>query len=151
MELFLTKTLNGLVPSDSVAEEYIRKLKPGSVVKGTFSKTRNPAFHRKAFALLSMAFEWWEPGEISSKHGRPEKNFDRFRKDLTILAGFYRVDIRLDGSTRIEADSLSFANMDDETFSKVYEAFITVVMQRVVPHLKREEVETAVQRTLDFT
>ena len=150
MDLILTKTMAGLVPADQPTADYLQKVKLGAVIRGEFKKVRNPAFHRKGFALLSMAYDWWEPGEINSKYGTPERNFDRFRKDLTILAGFFHVEIRVDGTTRIEADSLSFGSMDDETFERVFNELINVVLKTIVPHMKKEELDAAVQRVLDF-
>lgn len=150
MELLLAKAMSGLVPADQNTADYLAKVKLGSVLHGSFVKARNPKFHRKAFALLSMAFDLWTPCEVESKYGTPEKNFDRFRKDLTILAGFFKTTIRLDGTVRIEAESLSFGNMDNNRFEEVYQKFITVILKHVMTKYTREDVESAVQRILDF-
>ncbi len=52
---------------------------------------RNPKFHRKMFALLSVGFDSWEPDRKRFNYnGRPiEKNFERFREQVLILAGHY--------------------------------------------------------------
>lgn len=127
----LIKTMSGMVPMDEYTTERYNRVPIGGVVHAPFKKSRNPRFHRKFFALLNYAFERWEPGEIDCKHGIPEKNFDRFRKDSIILAGFYHVVVRLDGTTRIEADSISFASMDDETFSALYNGVLNVFLKRI--------------------
>ena len=57
--------------------------------------------------------------------------FDRFRKDLTILAGFYHSTTRLNGDTRIEAESLSFATMEQDRFEQVYKALIQAAMKHI--------------------
>ena len=117
------------IDPDSVA--WFNKLKPGEVVHAEFKKVRNYQFHRKYFALLAVGYDNWEPGEIHAKYGVPEKNFDRFRADLTILAGFYDVRIRLDGSTRIEPKSISFAKMTAEDFKDLYSRTIDALIKHV--------------------
>jgi len=150
-DLTLIKTLSGLMPGDKTTQDWYAKIKAGDTVHGKFSKVRNPAFHRKYFALLNIAFDTWEPGEINSKYGRPEKNFDAFRKDLAILSGFYEIVIRLDGSTRIEAKSISFASMNEEEFETLYSNTIDVLLKRVYgKNMTREEIDEAVDKYLSF-
>lgn len=45
----------------------------GAVLYADFKQARNPAFHRKFFALLNLGFDYWQPtgGTIS----RPIKNW----------------------------------------------------------------------------
>ena len=150
MELSLTKKIGCVIPADRQTEEYIAGLKLGSLIHGNFAKMRDPVKHKKFFALLNLAFDWWEPGEVSNRHGTPQKNFERFRKDVTILAGYYEVDIRLDGSTRIEAKSISFSNMDDAEFERLYSAVIDVILKRITSRFSYEEIDDAVMRILDF-
>ena len=153
MEIALTKTMSGYVPADQHTAEWSEKVKLGAVIHSDFKKARNPAFHRKGFALLNTAFSYWDPGDIDSKFGKPQKNFDRFRKDLTILAGMYEVVIRIDGTTRIEAKSLSFSSMDDQDFEKWYNAVINVILQRipVLQNMGRDEVDRLVEQVMNFT
>ena len=131
MEVNLIKTLSGLVPYDPESEEWYNKLKTGSVVHSDFKKYRNPKFHRKYFALLNIGFENWQPGEINSKYGIPEKSFDRFREDIAILAGHFDLVIRLDGTSRPEAQSISFANMDETEFQDLYSKTIDILIKNV--------------------
>lgn len=66
--------------------------------------------------------------------------FDRFRKDLTILAGFYGQTVRLDGSVRTEAKSLSYGNMDDEEFGRCYSALINAAIKHVFAGTKDPDI-----------
>ena len=116
MEILLTKTNATLAPADMHASEYVYKLKPGATLIADVRQPRNPLFHRKFMSLLRVGFEYWQPGEVDKKHGVPEKNFDQFREDVTILAGFYFPVVRTDGTVRIKAKSISFASMDEEEF-----------------------------------
>jgi hypothetical protein len=150
MKFTTIKTQSGLIPSDPESEERYKKIKLGSVVEHDIKIYRNPGFHRKMFALLNLAFENWIPGEIDSKHGVPKKNFDQFRKDLIILAGYYETIIRLDGSVRIEAKSISFASMKQEEFEKLYSSVLDVILERVYIGRDAEEVEALAKKTLEF-
>ena len=98
---------------------------------------RNVAFHRKYFALLNIGFDNWEPGEINSKYGVPEKNFKRFREDIAIMCGYFHLVTRLDKTCRPEADSISFAKMDQETFADLYSKTIDVLIK----HVYRQEID----------
>ena len=127
----ITKTPSGWANADPQTEEFAKKIKLGQTIHADFKLMRNAAFHRKFFALLNLSFEYWEPGEINTKYGVPEKNFDRFRKDLIILAGHYHMVFRLDGTYRPEADSISFGNMDQDTFDKLYQNVLSVIMKKI--------------------
>jgi hypothetical protein len=153
MHIALLKTMAGFIPADPKTDEFYRKLKLGTTIHSDFKQMRNAAFHRKAFALFNLAFEYWEPGEVSSKYGTPEKNFDRFRKDLTILAGHYHNVIRLDGTVRVEADSLSFGSMSQETFEELYNNVLDVILKRipVLSDMTKEEIDELVNKVLAFS
>jgi len=117
--------------SNELAVEWDKKNKIGDDVKAPWKRRRQLWRHKKYFALLNIAFENWEPGEINSKYGKPEKNFDRFRKDIAILCGFYSVVVRLDGSSRVEADSISFAKMDEQAFRDLYSKTVDLLIKNV--------------------
>lgn len=144
-----------LVPADPDTLAAVSAMRPGAIVTADFKLKNNYEFHKKLMSLLNMAFEYWQPGEVSSKHGTPCKNFDRFRKDLTILAGFYEVVIRLDGSTVIEPKSLRFDKMDHAERQQVYQAILTVIWERVFPELNKGQIEDMAaehwQRLLSYT
>jgi len=131
MEINLIKTLSGLVPYDSDSEAWYNKLKTGSVIHADFKKYRNPVFHRKYFALLNIGYQNWEPGEINSRYGTPEKNFTTFRKDVAILCGYYKNVIRFDGTSRIEAESISFSKMEQEEFETLYSKTIDLFINNI--------------------
>ena len=151
-EVILTKTLNGLIPADEPTSVWYQKLKIGESVHGKFAKYRNVGFHRKYFALLNIAFDNWNPSEINSKYGVPEKNFDRFRADVTILAGYYHTTVRLDGSVRVEPKSISFASMSQEEFEGLYSSTINVLLKYVYGSgMTAEEIDRIVDEYLRFT
>lgn len=110
----------------------------------------NPLFHRKFMSLLRVGFEYWQPGEVDKKHGVPEKNFDQFREDVTILAGFYFPVVRTDGTVRIKAKSISFASMDEEEFERLYQATLTVLLERVLVGMSDADIERIQNNLLSY-
>lgn len=61
MDLALIRTANGLAGATEADRELISKLKHGSMVHGDFKKARNARFHGKFFAMLDLAFQYFEP------------------------------------------------------------------------------------------
>ena len=150
MEILLTKTNATLAPADMHASEYVYKLKPGATLIADVRQPRNPLFHRKFMSLLRVGFEYWQPGEVDKKHGVPEKNFDQFREDVTILAGFYFPVVRTDGTVRIKAKSISFASMDEEEFERLYQAILTVLLERVLIGMDDADIERIQNNLLSY-
>jgi len=73
-QLQLIKQSSGiLIPATPETRDFLHsKCKLGAVLEAEFRQLRNPAFHRKFFALLNLGFEYWEPtgGAISSNERR---------------------------------------------------------------------------------
>lgn len=60
-DLALVRTANGLVGATETDRELVSKIKYGAIVHGDFKKMRNPRFHGKFFAMLDLAWDYWEP------------------------------------------------------------------------------------------
>lgn len=152
MDIVLTKTVNGqLTPIDQQAIDFIGKMKIGTGVTVTIKKHRNPKFHAKYFSLLSLAFESWDPG-IKEYKGMPaQKNFDRFRKDIAIAAGFHDLVVNIKNEVRAEAKSINFSSMDDDEFSSLYSATINVILARILTNYSREDLDATVEKILGYT
>lgn len=150
-EILVSKAQGGiLVPMDDAAQEYIAKLKLGDILRVKVTKVNNPAFHRKLFALLNVGFEAWEPEEKTYKGQVVQKNFEQFRNDCVILAGFYETTITLKGEVRLTAKSLSFSSMDHDEREVLYNAVINVLLQKVLTNYTREDLDEVVARILRF-
>jgi len=150
-EIYLQKNWGTLAPANEDAEEIIKGMKQGQAIKLKYTFPRNYEFLKKWFALLKIGFDNWIPGEINSKYGVPEKNFDRFRADVIILAGFYDTTIRLDGSVRVEPKSVSFGKMTHEEFENLYSKTINVLLKYVYGSgMTAEEIDQIVEEYLRF-
>ncbi len=131
MKIRMTKQPGGLFcPADDYEADKLTKFKTFEPYEVEIKLSRNPAFLRKAMAFFGFCFNFWNGDEVH-KYCSETEQFDRFRKDLTILAGFYTQSVRLDGSIRTEAESLSFASMSEERFQECYLALIKASLKHV--------------------
>ena len=127
----MTKQAGGvMIPASDMEADKLTKFKTGEIYEVKLKYSRNPKFHGKVFLFFTYCFEFWD-GNTAHQHYSNEMQFDRFRKDLTILAGFYHSTTRLNGDTRIEAESLSFATMEQDRFEQVYKALIQAAMKHI--------------------
>ncbi|HEM6703252.1 TPA: DUF1367 family protein [Citrobacter koseri] len=81
-QLQLIKQSTGiLIPATPETSDFLQsKCKLGSVLVADFKLVRNPAFHRRFFALLNLGFEYWEPtgGAISANERKLVNGYARF-------------------------------------------------------------------------
>ena len=147
MDAFFIKTAaRTLMPASDQDAELLKYIKIGHPTKLTFKRVRNYQYHKKYFALLNLAFDYWEPDEDQLG----EKNFEQFREDVIILSGFYHQRIRLDGSIRVTAKSISFANMNEDEFEKMYARTIDVIIKHVLKNYTGEMLRSIVDQVEAF-
>ena len=131
MKIRMVKEPGGLFrPADDMEYEKTTKFKTGEEYESDIKLTRNPAFLRKTMVFFHFCFDHWDGNKVHEFCSEGEQ-FDRFRKDLTILAGFYIQSERLDGTLRTEAESLSFASMKEERFQECYLALIRAALKHI--------------------
>lgn len=154
---FLTGYIDGMSQDDKRSwRRFLKRLmsmEPGELARIEAVVPRNSKFHRKFFALLNLGFEAWEPPRQRKRYkGHPvQKNFEQFREDITIAAGFYEQTFDLKGRMKLKAKSISFANMDDAEFEKVYSAVADVLLNGVlVRYCGRTELDVVVNQIMGF-
>ena len=149
-EIIVRKMYDSFAPVDQSNLELMESFKLGGEYKATFTQPRNLPFHRKFFALLDIAFDAWEPEPVMYRGMEIAKNKERFREDITILAGYGEPTFNLNSEVRYKAKSISFAKMDQKTFDKLYSAAINVVLQRVLTNYTRHDLGHVVDEVLGF-
>lgn len=138
MDIFMTRIPQGLMPAQDSDRVLLKAIALGKPVKVKVTQVRNYEFHKKYFALLNLAFDYWEPPEGKADKLMkvikilPEKNFDRFRADVTILAGYYTATYRLNGDVRLEPKSIAFSAMSEDEFEELYTKTIDVIVKHVL-------------------
>lgn len=146
---------NMLVPVDPNAEKLVSSVKVGDGIAVQARKKRSLGFHKKFFSLLQLAFDVWEPTGQKVWKGVPiRKDFERFREDITILAGHYDVAYGLNGDVRLTAKSISFANCEEHEFEAVYQAVLDVVWDKILREANfrsKAEVERVVNQLMGYS
>lgn len=117
-----------LTPADDMDAEKLTRFQSGEMYEIEIKLTRNPDFHKKVMAFFRFCFS----------HCREEKGFidesgqfDVFRKNMTVLAGYFDEYGTIDGSIRVEAKSISYGDMEQDEFEKLYQALIEVAMRKL--------------------
>jgi len=129
MKIEVIKEAGGVFrPATDLEFEKTIKFKTGEQYAVDIKLRRNPAFHRKMFAFFNFCFEHWKgPNEFQSE----TTQFNVFRSNLTVLAGYYDTCYTIKGETRIEAKSLSFSSMEQEEFESCYQSIIQAAMKHI--------------------
>ena len=156
MELQLIKMPGGMLrPANQPDADSVKNIANGSILNAKIVQPRNPKFHRKFFAMLGFFFELWEiPDDLEYKRIKPEKNYDQFRKDILIAAGFRELIVNIKNECRFVAKSISFASMGDDEFTEVYRLVFNTcwrhVMNNTIVKMTPDQAENTINQMLDF-
>lgn len=129
MKINMAKHHGGLLsPASDMDSDAMQKFKTGEIYAIEIKRTRNPGFHRKAFEFLNFCFAHWKSDrEFMDEAGQ----FKVFRNNLTVIAGYYDEYYTIKGEVRIEAKSLSFANMSQTEFESCYKALVNAALKTI--------------------
>lgn len=136
MEVMMVRKLRGLYPATEVDAEKVNSLPAGQPVKCKVTRARNLPFHRKFWALATLAKD-------HSEHMSVENLVD----DLKIMVGHCDKIVRMDGSIWLRPKSISFGKMEQEEFDKFYDACCNALLRTVFKGMEQHELEEVV---LDF-
>ena len=101
--------------------------------------------------MLGVGFDAWEPSSEPSYRGEAvQKNRERFRKDVLILAGHYEAVHSMKGEIRLEAKSMAFDRMDQDEFEQVYSDVADVLLTKVLKTYTRSDLDRVVDEILRF-
>ena len=132
MQLEMLKMAGGmLIPLNDEQAEALNKFKTGEQYQVEIKQVRNPAFHRKVFAFFKFCFDHWSADKTEWQYFDERKQFDTFRKNLTVLAGFREVSYTIDGRMRVDAQSLAYGNMTQDEFEQCYNSSINAAMSSI--------------------
>ncbi len=131
--LFICTQGHMLAPADDEAMDSARKWKIGALLRFDVKMMRNGAFFRKWWALVNLGYDYWSETCPQVEHkGKPVlPNLQRFRKDVTIMAGFFSTTWNIKGEPRLEAESLRWGSMSEARFTVLYNATIEVLLRMV--------------------
>lgn len=139
-----------LSPATEEDVESLSKIKIGEVIRCKYSRYRSYKFHKKYFALLNHAFDFWEMDGVEYKGQPVQKNFERFREDIQILAGFGYPVVNINGEVRYRSKSISFGKMSEEEFEKLYSKVIDVILGKILTSYTKEDLDDVVDQIIGF-
>lgn len=128
MKLFVKNTLSGLVPLYPADLEEKKRLKLGAEYEVEIKHPRNIGFHKKFFALVN----------IGHQNTSLEMPFETYRRYVIMKAGYFKVYNTGKGSY-YEAESISFANMDQIQFEEVYSRVLDIIIKDL--GVSKDEIE----------
>lgn len=141
----LIKQHGVLLPFGPDAEAWMNTTKAGQVIEIDATRPRNWKFMKKYFALLNYAFAQWDIPDNDAA-----KDFDEFRKDLAIFAGYYKEVPKVGGGVKLKAKSISFNKMKEEEFQRLYSKTIDVLLDKILQTHPEEDVHRVMNQLLGF-
>lgn len=122
-----------LTPASDIEAERMSRIKTGLIceidIKG--GEKRNRGYHKKIFSFMNFCFQYWCANNTEVEFQCEAAQFDYFRKRLAIQAGYYDYVVDLNGSTMIQARSISYDNMSQEEFEQFGSAIINAAIATV--------------------
>ena len=141
MKLILKKELSGFIPLPESYEDF-NAIKQGATVSCEIKSPRNIQFHRKFFAMLSIAYE--------NRQDFEQMSFDNFRKEVIARSGHYDMHTNFKGLPVYQAKSISFSKMSAPEFEVLYSQCIDTVLKYVLTGMKDEELRKSVTLIIGF-
>ena len=117
MQILMEKKLGALSPAADDAYSILSKIKTGTKISVDIKvqNSRSTAQHNYVFKLLNLLYEGQEY----------YPSLDHFRKAVLVHLGYCSRYPQKDGSEIAIADSMSYANMLPEEFSKLTDAILS--------------------------
>lgn len=145
MDLYLKRTLQGLVPADEQAEEALRKVPLGDSVRVKVTRPRDQRSiqqHRLYWKLCQVVFDNTE-GKFASA--------EKVSEYLKIQAGHYdQSHIRIpvgDGfedALWLQPRSISFEKMGHTEFQDYWKKALDIICSRIITGMDKAELESEV-------
>jgi hypothetical protein len=121
MKIAMTKKLTGLLPTYNRDFENYNKLKVGETYEFEVKRNRRLLHHRKFWAILSLVCA------NSDKWPNPESLLIALKMKL----GYFNVVPGFDGTEIIHTGSIEFSKMDQDKFSKFYDAALPILAAEI--------------------
>lgn len=128
-------------PADDMYLDELKQFENGGLYEIEIKKVNNPALHRKLFSFFKFCFQHYKAENTEIEFLNERKQFNHFRKRLTILAGFFEEYIDFDtGEIHKEAQSLKFDEMDNVERSECLSAVINAAIKHVFNNTTDENI-----------
>jgi hypothetical protein len=139
IEVLLIREGTHLVPADTLSAEAVAGIKARETVTASIRRPRNPAHHRKLWALLSAVYE--------------NQTLFATKEDLLnaikIETGLFDKGVTVNGIPWVAPKSISFTAMDQARFEEWYEKAVDVILTKILPGINRSDLDTIIHEILD--
>lgn len=131
MKVTMIKNAGGIMsPASEIEAERLKRFKNDLAyeieIKG--GEKRSRGFHGKVFAFFNFCFQYWCANSAGHEFKCESAQFEIFRHELTILAGYRDVVYTINGEARVRAKSLSYDSMSQDEFEQLYSALISAAI-----------------------
>lgn len=140
-DVYLRRTLGGLVPDTEADQERVKRLKMGDVVKAKISRPRNYAHHKKAWALARFIAE----------NSDVYDNDTKAMTALKLASGHcqYVVDPTT-GEMIANPDSISYESLDQTDFETWYTDAVNGCLKYILQHMNKLSLQEALEQVSRF-
>lgn len=147
-KVYLTKTLNGLIPSYDSDKEALKGLRLNETYQAEIKQPRNVKFHKKYWALINLVFtNLPEDFCIETVDGQKDyiKKPDDLHWHIKCQCGIMDKKISLGGKIMYEVGSISFQSMDEPSFAEFYDRALNVVVKYFLVGTDKEEIANEIE------
>ena len=134
-----------LIPAFDTEEERLQKFRNNLIYPIQITQSRNPDFHGKVFAFLQFCFEHWSADKTDIRFKANAAQFETFRRNLVVLAGYKDITFTVDGRLRVEAKSLAYSAMEQTEFEECYSALINAALVHIFGNTQDQQVLARLQ------
>ena len=125
------KTLSGFIPANPASEEFAHTVKLGDLVELKGKRPRNLRHHNLFFSAVDLLFQNQERYESK----------EELLAAIKVALGHCNYVVSKGGHRIAIPKSISFGTMDQAAFSAFWDKFCTLVETRIMPGLKRADLE----------
>ena len=134
MKRFFKKMPGCLVPAYEEDERWLTGKKVGAFLEVDIREPRNG----------KLLAKWWSLANFLAEHSNRFPNSEYASKYMLIQLGYYTMIRTPEGGGIPIADSISFANMSEDTFSEVFNNACELLC-RIIPHVTDENVRQVLE------
>jgi hypothetical protein len=139
LDLLLMREGQRLSAADPISLEGIESLRQKETVTAAIRRNRNPAHHRKLWALIAAVFP----------HQQHYATQQDLLNALKVATGYFETGKTIDGIPFMIPKSISFASMSQTPFEQWYERVVDVILTRILPSVNRDELVDQVNSILE--
>jgi hypothetical protein len=139
LDLLLVREGQKLAAADPVSLEGLESINDREIVTATLRRARNPAHHRKLWALLQAVFP----------HQQQYATTYDLLSALKVATGYFETKTTIDGMPFIMPKSISFSAMSQTSFEEFYNRVLDIITTRILPTVNRDELTDQINAILE--